>query len=163
MTYVPLATFTGSGTHAFTNIPQTYNHLIVVNYGKGTTAAENVTLQVGNNTYDSGTNYTFRWFGSNNVGGGGYNTGQNTSLGQLFVGAIDNGGFAISTTIIMNYSSTTLQKNFIARNGGFNNSNQANCIWGGQWTNASSIINQIQFTNNFAAGSTSTIYGLVNQ
>ena len=158
-TYVPLATFTGSGVHSFTGIPQTYDHIVVVNYGKGTTAAENVYIQVGNGSYDSGSNYTFKWYGVNS--GGTFNTGSNTAINGFYVGAIDNTAFNISTTIIKNYSSTSIQKNYIARNGGYNASNQANCIWAGQWTTAGTAITQLQLPNTFAAGSTTTIYGLV--
>jgi hypothetical protein len=159
-TYVPLATFTGSGTHAFTSIPQTYTHLIVVNYGLLSSAGpDNLVLQVGNNSYDTGTNYTYKFFGANNSGA--YGTGSNVSTTGMLVGAIDTSYFSVSTTVIMNYSSTSRQKNFIARNGGYNTSGQSNAIWGGQWKTTGTAINQLKFTNNFAAGSATTIYGLV--
>lgn len=161
-TYVPLATFTGSGTHAFTGIDQTYNHLIVVNYGRLSSAGvDNLFLQVGNGSYDTANNYTYQLFGTSNAGA--YGGGSNLNISAMLVGAIDSDYFAVSTTIIMNYKSTSMQKNFICRNGGFNASGQSDAIWAGQWKATGTAINQLRFTQSFAAGSTTTIYGLVAQ
>ena len=159
-TYVPLATFTGSGTHAFTAIPQTYNHLVVVNHGIGTTAAENLVIQVGNGSYDANNNYTYRFNGTSSSSTG-VGAGSNASCGGIFCGAIKNDYPNVSVTTILNYSSTSIQKNFITRNGGYSDSGQSNAIWVGQWITSGTAINQLKFTNTFAAGSTTTIYGLV--
>jgi hypothetical protein len=162
-TYVPLATFSGSGVHAFTNIPQTYDHLVIVNYGKLTTAGpDNLQYQVGNGSYDSGTNYTYKFYGANNSGT--YGTGANvTTAASILCGAIDSSYFSVSTLTILNYKSTSMQKNFIARNAGYNTSGQSNAIWGGSWKTTGTAINQIQTVNSFATGSRTTIYGLVAQ
>jgi hypothetical protein len=165
-TYVPLATFTGSGTtHSFTNISQAYDHLLIVNYSRLSSAGpNNLYINVGNGSYDSGNNYTFKWYGANNTGG--FNTGQNTTVNGMYVGAVDSSYYNISTSIIMNYRSTSIQKNYMARNGGYNSSNQSNGIWGGQWVTSNTAINQLQLTTGAAsmdAGSTTTIYGLVAQ
>lgn len=159
-TYVPLATFSGSGTHSFTGIPQTYDHLIIVNYGKlASGGPDNLSFQVGNGSYDTGTNYYYKFYGMNNSGG--YSTGANLSTTAILCGAIDTSYFSVSTTVLMNYKSTSIQKNYFTRNGGFNSSGQSNAMWGGGWKTAGTAINQIQFTNNFASGSRTTIYGLV--
>jgi hypothetical protein len=163
-TYVPIATFTGSGTHSFTGIDQSYNHLIVVNNGRISSGGpDNVSIQVGNGSYDTANNYTYKLFGISNVGTG-VSSGANTSAPGMFVGAVDTTYYNVSTTIIHNYSSTAIQKNFIARNGGFNSSGQSNCIWGGQWITTGTAITQLKLTNtNFDSGSTTTLYGLVAQ
>jgi hypothetical protein len=158
-TYVPLATFTGSGAHSFTGIPQTYKHLIVVNYGRLTTGGpDNTAIQVGNGSYDTANNYTYKLYGVS--GTGTYGTGQNLTAPGMFIGAIDNTYYAVSTTVILNYASTSIQKNFVSRNGGFNSSGQSNCIWGGQWITAGTAITQLRINNSFDSGSMTTIYGL---
>ena len=159
-TYVPIATFSGSGTHAFTSIDQNYDHLVVVNYGKLSTGGpDNLQMQVGNGSYDSAANYTYKFYGASNSGA--YGTGANTGASSILCGAIDTSYFSVSTIVLFNYKKTSIQKNFIARNGGYNTSGQSNAIWGGQWVTSGTAINQLKFTNTFAAGSRTTIYGLV--
>ena len=112
-TYVAIETKTLSSAVSsvtFSSIPQTYTDLVLV-VTNTTGSTNSIALQLGNNTLDTGSNY------SNTVlqgDGSSASSQRDTSQTSLIFGSTGTG---INTTIcqIMNYSNTTTNKTLLSR------------------------------------------------
>lgn len=160
-TYELVATATATGSQSeiiFTGISQIYTDLIVVVQATES-GADGLDMRVGNNTIDTGNNYSFTVLRGSGSAASSYLV-SNYNAAQI--GVVNS---TISSIIvnIQNYSNTTTYKNFLTRcnNTGWGN-NQVYCsmnLW-----RSTAAINQINFKNgsvaNHGAGSTFTIYGV---
>lgn len=157
-TYTPLASTTltaATATVTFSSISSAYTDLVLVVNGTSASAGD-FSLQVGNGSIDTGTNYSMTaLYGSGTTA---------TSARSTSSTAIGTGGFytAQGTIIIqlMNYSNTTTFKTTL------NRTNSGDFVQArvGLWRSTSAI-NTIKFgpsdASNFGSGSTFTLYGIL--
>lgn len=124
----------------FTSIPQTYTDMKVIIQGGITDNGFNIGVRVGNNTLDSGSNYswTFMEGGGSSIYG---SKGTNVSHGVLMNGTSSNNRTNVISIDFMNYSNTTTLKPYISRAG---LSSIFNCQLVGTWRSTSAI-NTISF------------------
>lgn len=156
-TYTPIETYTvsGSSTTSVTlgsggTIPQTYTDLIIVINGKNTSANSAVLMQFNG---DTTTNYSFTYLYNNS-------SQRQTNQTSGWVGDINTNS---STDIvqIMNYSNSTTYKTYLSRNA---NPDNVSAIVG-LWRKTPEAITSITLNitpNNFASGTTITLYGIAN-
>ena len=153
-TYTPIATTTlGSAASSvtFSSISGTYTDIILVFNGTLTTSATSWGLQFNS---DTGTNYSnTTLYGDGSSAGSNRATSQTSTIGSY--SGTDN-----STNIhqIMNYSNATTYKSVLSRNngGGFVSARVA--LW--RSTSAITSVTAITASNQFASGSTFTLYGV---
>ena len=159
VTYDPIATVTMSGsssTTTFTSIPQTYTDLRLICSFTGVSGC-NFSTAVGNNSIDTGSNYScVRLYGTGSSATSNLQTNNTYYTGNITVGA--NGSNSIID--IMNYSNTTTYKTALNR---FNDAGAIVFAIVSLWRNTAAI-NQLQVfsTNsvNFASGTVFTLYGI---
>ena len=158
-TYENIATTTvGSNTSEieFTNLPQTYTDLIIVRSGAQGGNPGNMSMQVGNNSYDTGNNYS----GTQLYGNGSSAASDRFSNdSRWYINYNNSTGQTMSIYQIMNYSNTTTNKTMLGRN--------SDGIWYASayvflWRSTAAInrVKLYHFTNNILAGSTFTLYGI---
>jgi hypothetical protein len=160
-TYSTIATTTlgsAAASYTFTSIPTTYTDLVLVVSSKMTSGADNLRLQVGNSSVDTGSNYSFIYVAGDSSTAF---SGNNSSLTDTLSGRL---GATSSTNIVnfMNYSNTTTFKTITSRGNDASTGGQAGayvCLW-----SSTVAINTIkvaeQVGDTFAAGSTFTLYGI---
>ena len=133
-----------------TNIPSTYTDLIVVLQLKES-GSDGLNMQVGNGSYDTGSNYSHTWLRADYSG-----RGSNTTSAEIGWETTSWGNLILH---INNYANTSTYKTFLAR---------TNTQWlmganVGLWRSTSAI-ERIRFSNgssaNHSAGSTINIYGI---
>lgn len=157
-TYEPIATVTASGSSLYleaTNIPATYTDLIVVLSLKQS-GQDGLNLQVGNGSFDTGSNYSVTV-----VRGSGTAASSYRLSSQAFVQVgLESNEWGNLILQINNYSNTNTYKSFLSR------SNTPNWLLEatvGLWRSTSAI-ERIRIYNggsaNHAAGSTMTLYGI---
>lgn len=156
-TYEAIATQTlGSSASSvtFSSIPSTYTDLVLVAAAIGTGD-----LQIyGRVNGDSGTNYSNTFLASNGTSASSIRQ-NNTNVFQSdywFAVSTDGG---LTTYNFMNYSSTSMNKVILTRSGLGNKGTNAIV---NMWRNTAAI-NSITLTvsaNNFATGSTFSLYGI---
>jgi hypothetical protein len=168
-TYVALYQNTLSSdqsTITISNIPQNYTDLKLIVSGSTSSAGGSICFRVGNNTTDSGTNYSSVYTyttGTNSVitskqtsfnlmCAGGWGIGFPTGTGNSFICEVD----------ILNYSNINIFKHSLTKNGyGGIFIERAGQTW-----KSTSAINTISVFNNgggnIAAGSTITLFGIAN-
>jgi hypothetical protein len=174
-TYEPIATTTVSGSAAatidFTNISQSYTDLVAIASVKPNTSSNFVTARWGNNSYDTGFNYSATGFFARRNGS---NTGEEfaserrTNNNQTIPFTYPPTGTNSFGTVIFqfqNYANTTTLKSVLY---GCSNLDSSNYPYGGTergvilWQSTAAI-NQIRFyiqSDNLAIGSTITLYGI---
>ena len=164
-TYTPIESKTlGSNTAIveFTSIPQTYTDLVLVINGKSDTSTVNVYAQVGNGSYDTGTNYSWTWMGGS---GSTAASGRGSTTDALLFGASGTSSFSPTIIHFQNYSNTTTYKTMISRSSTADTtSGQTVSAWVGLWRSTSAI-NRIKLypnVQNWVAGTTATLYGIAN-
>lgn len=153
-TYESIATQTLSSSAAsvtFSSISGTYTDLVLVFNGTLTTSATSWGLQFNS---DTGTNYSITsLFGDGSSAGSNRATNQTSTVGSF--SGTDN-----STNIhqIMNYSNSTTFKTVLSRNngGGFVSARVA--LY--RSTSAITTVTAITVSNQFATGSTFSLYGI---
>jgi hypothetical protein len=159
-TYENIATTTLSSnttTVTFSGITGSFTDLVIVIAGlnSGTTSGD-FSIRVGNGSADSGSNYS-RTFITGDGSSAGSNRGSNQTSSFGSIGKGTSPGNVLVQ--FMNYSNTTTNKTFLIR------SNAAAEIVGavvGLWRSTSAI-NYLEFaalTNQFATGTTFTLYGI---
>ena len=166
-TYEPIATTTlgtAESSVTFGSISGAYTDLVLVSSIKYSTGGINnfATLQVGNGSVDTGSNYSTTWVEG---AGGVASSGRQSNGTYSFISYFGSGSSnttepVISITNFQNYSNTLTNKTVITR---FNNSNQVGA-YVGLWRSTSAI-NTITITangSNFALGSTFTLYGIAS-
>jgi hypothetical protein len=156
-TYEKIATTTlGSATasYTFSSISSSYTDLVLVLVGSVSSGSYSV--QVGNGSADTGTNYSRTFiYGDGSVAG----SGRSTGASSVFFTA---GTSSFQTTIInfMNYSNTSTYKTLLARG---NDTAASTAAITGLWQSTSAI-NTVKILgfggNNLDAGSTFTLYGI---
>jgi hypothetical protein len=158
VTYDKIATTTlGSAASniIFSSIPSTYTDLVLVFVGKRTSGANNLYINLNN---DSSALYSRTvLFGTGTTAGSTRNSGQ-TSITDFYVG-LSSVGDSLHIMNFMNYSNTTTNKTLLWRNGRADEATQS--IVG--LYRSTSAINQIDLYTSgstITAGSTATLYGI---
>jgi hypothetical protein len=160
-TYEPIATQTlGSNTASveFTSISQAYTDLILVCNAKNQGGANyNLYGQVGNGSYDTGSNYSATYLGGQ--GSSAY-SGRDTSATQMRLGLFSNSNFTPVIVHFQNYSNTTTNKTTLSRGSDAGGNVMAIVnLW-----RSTSAINRIkvfaELSANLSTGSTFTLYGI---
>jgi hypothetical protein len=172
-TYTPIATYTVTGgtatSYTFTSIPSTYTDLILVAQMAGNYTSSDVatlTLQVGNGSIDTGSNYSVTTL----IGNGSTATsGRTTSQTQMAVGVYPLGTSSSTqqnmlVAHFMNYSNTSTNKTVLARSTNVNTASPSTQARVGLWRSTSAI-NQIRIkdfgdTYYFYPGTYFTLYGI---
>lgn len=160
VTYEPIATQTLSTSAAsvtFSSISQSYTDLIIVVSGNNASGgATGSSITVGNNSLDTGSNYSMTELYGDGTSAASYRDTNKTYLNILL-----SGSASITSTIIqcMDYSNTTTRKTFLSRS---NLPSDAIRFAVGLWrsTSAINIINIAPYTGSWASGSTFTLYGI---
>ena len=160
-TYTSIATTTlGStvGSYTFTSIPSTYTDLVLVT-NLATDSAVEFRLRVGNGSIDTGSNYSMTYL----IG-----TGSSAISSRESNATWAYSGYTSSTALnkmhifnFQNYSNTTTNKTWLMR---YSAADTAATTVVGLWRSTSAI-NQIQLLangSNLTAGSTLTLYGVLN-
>ena len=160
-TYTPIATTTlGSNTASveFTGISQAYTDLILICNAKNQGGANyNLYGQVGNGSYDTGSNYSSTFLGGQ--GSSAYSS-RDTSASQMRLGIFSTSNFTPTIINFQNYSNTTTYKSTISRasDAGGNVMAIIN-LW-----RSTSAINRIKLfvesSGDLSSGSTFTLYGI---
>lgn len=159
LTYDPIATTTLGSAQAsvtFSSIASTYTDLVLIVSGY-LSGVGYFDVQVGNGSIDTGSNYSHtRLIGYS----GGVLSDRATNASQINQPTIGTGDRGTAIINFQNYSNTSTYKTTIARN---NESGLGVGVEVGLWRNTSAI-NQIKLTggsgNNFATGTTFTLYGI---
>jgi hypothetical protein len=157
-TYTPIATTTlgsNQATVEFTGISGSYTDLLIVVNSYSTTAA-GIYAQVGNGSYDTGTNYSYTYLIGNGTAA---SSGRASTQASIYLADQSSTAGNRQTTILQfnNYSNTTTNKTVLSR--GSSSSQSAGAVIG-LWRSTAAI-NRIRLLNgNFAATSTFTLYGI---
>lgn len=159
-TYTPIATVTASGSSVYleaTAIPSTYTDLIVVLNIKES-GQDGLNIQMGNGSYDTGSNYSNTYVQGNGSSAG---SGKATSQTYAEIG-IESNEWGTTILHFQNYANTNVFKTILTR------TNSTNFLMRGVvalWRSTSAI-ERIRIYNgsnaNHAAGSTMTLYGISN-
>lgn len=163
-TYVPIATYTVSApvtNYTFTSIPTTYTDLVLV-FGGGMVTADYIWLRMGNGSLDTGSNYS-----KTTIVGNGSSASSGTYANQTYIYPQEPFPTEPSTMIanFQNYSNTTTYKTCLIRSSSGGSTGATGTVRAdvGMWRNTAAI-NTIQISTyagqNFAVGSTFTLYGL---
>lgn len=157
-TYTPIATTTlgsAAASYTFSSIPSTYTDLILV-ANTIMTAADYISIQVGNGSVDTGSNYS-----QTGIYGNGTTATSNRGSNQTTADV----GYA-STSVcnhivhFQNYSNTSTNKTFLSRS---NNTSIQTTAGVNLWRSTSAI-NTIKVLTyggqTYAAGTTFTLYGI---
>jgi hypothetical protein len=170
-TYEPIQTISASGSTGvieFTSISQSYTDLILVSNTYSSTASYGALVSligVGNGTIDTGNNYSYTYIRGD---GGTATTARVTnagSFGAIYTGTAQSGSNNWSTCIMQfqNYSNTTTRKTVLWRDNNATGNGVLVDAGVGLWR-SNSAINRIKITlnvsQNYAVGSTFTIYGI---
>ena len=160
-TYTPLQSIqlaSSSASVTFSNIPQTYQDLVIVCTTKDTGSAGDSRVDIQING-DTGSNYSMTWLygnGSSALSGRGSNSTE-TSPGRSSSNNWNN-----SIINLMNYSNSTTYKTILGRG-----NNPGATAWSGVclWRNTAAITSVKVFAQNgtsitFDAGSTFDLYGI---
>lgn len=157
-TYEPIATYTATGSSVYleaTNIPSTYTDLIVVLNIKES-GQDGLNIQVGNGSYDTGSNYSNTF-----VQGNGSSAGSGRALNQTYAEiGIESNEWGNTILHFQNYANTNVYKTILSRT---NSTNFLMRAVVATWR-SNSAIERIRIYNgsnaNHSAGSTMTLYGI---
>jgi hypothetical protein len=160
-TYTPIATQTlGSAASEviFSSIPQNYTDLILVMTPKAVSTTNVLTCQVGNNSIDTGSNYSNTYLaGSGTAQSGRYS---NQTFWYASFELLTTGSSQNSIMQFLNYSNSSTYKTSLTR---YNEATAGVGAFVNLWRSTSPI-NIIKLAiaggTSFAAGSTFTIYGV---
>jgi hypothetical protein len=160
-TYESIATNTlgaAAATVTFSSIPGTYTDLVLVMATTGTTSSgRDIVIQFNG---DTASNYSFTALYGDGSAAGSTRGSSATSANLDYYGYMDN---SLSNRIIsiQNYSNTTTYKTFIGR---ANNAATGTDAVVGLWRSTSAItsllVKPASIGNEFASGSTFTLYGI---
>lgn len=165
-TYENIATTTLGSSQAnidFTNIPGTFTDLVVIATLKRAAAgALDANIRVGNNSFDTGSNYSTTLLYGTGSAAGSTRFANQTSILADYYGSVNDTNEHIAIYQFMNYSNTTTNKTVIIR---ANRASSGVDAIVGLWRSTSAI-NQIRITLDLggaqlmASGSTITLYGI---
>lgn len=156
-----------SGTIDFTNIPQTYNDLILIMHAQRNAAGTRGDLVFWTNNNTSANSY--RWQGFNSVGSTanyyGYNSNQISIIDGISLTNSQNAMAAVYITI-HNYNLSGNQKPFTYHVGTTSQNGvteSANCVGGGRIVSTSAITSlQLSTASNFSSKTFAWLYGIKN-
>jgi hypothetical protein len=158
-TYEPISTTTlGSATNSvtFSTIPATYTDLVFIGSIKGDASIGLIRVRLNG---DTGNNYSYtRVYGTGGTAAS--DRSANTSSMELEdPGTAFNSQFIVVRGQIQNYSNSTTYKTMLGRGDELTNVTMATS---NLWRNTSVVTSVTIFTpsNNFATGSTFTLYGI---
>ena len=160
-TYTPIATQTlgsAAASVTFSSIPSTYTDLVLVWSGTATTGNQDVYLQVGNGSVDTGSNYSFTILMGDGTSAASYRAATQTKIISEYHGTATNPSVIIYN--LMNYANTSTYKTTLARTNSASNGTGATV---GLWRSTSAI-NTITLSlsgSTFLAGSTFNLYGIL--
>lgn len=158
-TYTQIASTTvgtATSTVTFSSIPTTYTDLVLVVNAIETTNRIDATIQVGNGSVDTGTNYSRTGLSGNGTSASSYRTTNETSFVIDAAGAAN--GAAFFTFNLMNYANTTTYKTGLARiTAPADYARAVVHLW-----RSTAAINIMTITGNytFKTGSTFNLYGI---
>jgi hypothetical protein len=163
-TYTPIATqtlTTATNTISFTSIPGTYTDLVLVCSIKADAGTPNARLLINNTTTPLASFTQLQGNGtavaSNRAAG---NAGTGGYLYGTYYNPLVTGSFKTIIFNVMNYANTTTYKTVLIRTSGASDAVEAMVgLW--QSTNAITQLNMSTGSNNFAPGSTLTLYGIL--
>jgi hypothetical protein len=160
-TYTPIATTTlgsAAASYTFSSIPSTYTDLVLVANVTLSSSGTNLECRING---DTGSNYSFTSvYGT----GGSALSNRQSNAASMFIDYYSDPNTTISTFRInfMNYSNTTTYKTVLSRS---DNTSRGTEAAAGLWRSTAAI-NQIQLyvgsSLTFAAGTTLTLYGVLN-
>jgi hypothetical protein len=156
---------TAAADITFSSIPSTYNHLMVVINGFGTSGAANGAKLFLQMNADAGSNYSY----TRNVkyGGAGAtvtiegaNSNTSIDMGYVWCGTAAS-ALAGAEIKILDYKGTTLEKSVTFTGGSYADAPAAGSGWG-RWKSTSAITSLKLTTDatNFGIGTRATLYGL---
>ena len=158
-TYEPIQTTTLGSDQSeveFTNISQNYTDLVIVRVGVQGGGPGNMSMQVGNNSYDTGNNYSgTQMFGN----GSSASSDRFANDSRWYINFVNSSNVTTSIYQIMNYSNTTTHKTMLARNSDASIYASAYVfLW--RSTAAINRVKLYQFTNQIKSGTVITLYGI---
>jgi hypothetical protein len=162
-TFEGIASYTVTGSsvssYTFTSIPQTYKHLYIVADIFSTTVGEDIAIQVGNGSVDTGTNYSGGW--TRHIATSVTSVSDlNNSRIRLSDGGSPTSGNSTTLDMYMPmYSSTTAHKPVMAHSG---NHNRGQDLVSGKWR-GNSAIDTIKFymlVGNLEVNTRISIFGI---
>lgn len=160
-TYEPISTTTLSSSAAnitFSSIPSTYTDLVLIFVGKRVSGGNNLYIQVGNGSVDTGASYSRTLLYGNGSAAGSNYTVSASQWADWYVGlsATDD---SMHTFNFMNYSNSSTNKTMLWKS---NRANEAAQAIVGLWRSTSAINTIKLFTpsSDIASGSTATLYGI---
>ena len=161
-TYTQIASTTlGSAASSvtFSSIAGTYTDLVLVAMPKITAGSQDLTMQIGNGTVDSATNYSRTLLFGTGSSAGSARTSNASRLDLSYYGYPTSTDFSVSIIQLMNYSNTTTNKTVLVRS---NNAATGTEAIVGLWrsTSAVNIITISPAGSTFIAGSTFNLYGI---
>jgi len=167
---VPIVTSTlsSNGYFDFTNIPQTYQDLFVVENARAVTTSGDSgfsTQNYGNmyfNNVTTGYSVTFLIGNGASATSTRASTQTNCYLGYIPNGNATSGIFGSITTHILNYANTSTYKTILSRSAGDTNGSGTTALVVNTWQNTAAI-NRLTIycsSTNFLAGTTATLYGI---
>jgi hypothetical protein len=158
-TYEPIATTTlgsAQSTVTFSSISQGYTDLVVVCSVKNTTGAAGFKFRLNN---DTGSNYsTTVMYGSGSSAG---SARESNAFGLMaYLGYTDNTSFGTYIQNFQNYSNATTYKTILGRSNNVNGGGLSALV--NLWRNTNPITSILLYpdANQFAIGSTFSIYGI---
>ena len=163
-TYVALDKVTvGTATNSitFSSIPSTYTDLVIVANFTGSGSGNNLMMQVGNTTIDTGSNYSGTGIYGNGTSALSWRQSNVTAIQATY--AIGLEALNVSSIHLMNYSNTTTYKTILNRSGGLNGTYNATEATVSLWRNTAAI-NTIKLyglnSATISVGSTFSLYGI---
>lgn len=158
---VPIATINPVGQTGIVNIPQGYQDLVIVMNLRDTFAGyTDFPVYFGfNNLAVSGTYSWTELSGNGSSASSSRSSSNQFSLNTTFGPNATAGFFSSSVIHILNYANTSTRKTILHRASADRNGAGNSVLSVGMWQNTAAI-NEINFRNNFIAGSTVTLYGI---
>ena len=154
-TYEPIATYTipsAQASYTFTGISGAYTDIVLIAAGTDSTASA-LSVQVGNGSIDTGSNYSATIIYGAGTSGASYRQTSSTTMDLGLSGTNQN----VQIIQFMNYSNTTTYKTVIGRGNNTPDQTRASV---GLWRNTAAI-NQIKVAGtSFQTGTTITLYGI---
>lgn len=168
---VPIAYYNNAGSafgnYTFSNIPQTFQDLMVVIYGRDASTGTSPWMSQLNYRFngDAGTNYSqTRLYGSGSSAVSDRVTSQtSTNTDPLVFSGAGANIFSTTVTHILNYTNASIYKTFISRTSADANGTGWAVITAGLWRNASSGITSLSVyggVGGFTAGSSIELFGI---
>jgi hypothetical protein len=165
---VPIASVSPTSAYPlFANVPQIYQDLFIVVYGRSTSSAATSPLYLqfatGNGSLDTGSNYsTTLLSGDGSAASSTRQTSQTLiQAGTITAATSTSGIFASASIQILNYSNSSTFKTTLSRFANDLNGSGTTGLNVGLWRNTGAITSiSVQINGNYESGTTVTLYGI---